>query len=180
MKSVRRTARTLLAIGAASLATQVAAKDVKPCLTRAEVAGLVQFVTPAVITSTRDTCTPHLAPTGFMAARSQTMIDAYAKGRAAHWPQARAAFAKFGADGNEQSAKVMNALPDSAFQSFVDVMIPTMLTSEIKPDSCRDIETMLEAIAPLAPEDMGRLVSAIFAVAVKPGKEQREPQICTE
>lgn len=173
-------ARLALVLAATTLSTQTAAQEAKACMTRAEISGLVQYVAPTAIGSTRTACAAHLAPTGFLATRGQAMIDTYTKGRTSQWPLARAAFAKFNPNGDAKSAKMMAAVPDATFQSLVDAMVPAMLTSEIKPESCRDIETMLEAMAPLAPGDMGRLVSAIFAVAVKPGKDTRGPDICAE
>lgn len=144
------------------------------CITRAEVAGMMTYAMPSLITAARDTCRTHLPADAFVAGEVDVMIASYRANQGESWPAARAAFMKFGPQDNDRDARAMAKMSDKVLQPLVEEMIPTLL-DEIKPESCRDIDTVLASLAPLRPDQAASLIAAILALS-----GTRQPSVCTE
>lgn len=145
------------------------------CITRAEVAGMMRYSMPWLITAARDQCLPHLPNDAFVARDVEMMIASYRARQDASWPAARVAFMKFGTGGKDPDAEVLESMSDKALQPLVEAMIPEILAQKIKPENCRDVDTILASLAPLSPDQAGDLIAAIMAVSTP-----RQPSICTE
>lgn len=171
--------RGWVAVGAAmamlGMSSQVAAQS---CITRAEVAGMVAYAMPSLITTARDQCRGHLPADAFVANGVDAMITSYRADQAQNWPAARAAFMKFGDNGNKREARMMAKMPDNVLQPMVDSMMTALVEEEIKPESCRDIDTILASLAPLSSVQAASLMAAIMALAG--GDAQRQPAVCAE
>jgi hypothetical protein len=152
------------------------------CITRVEIAGMMGYAMPSVIGAVRDTCTAHLSADAFLATKAETMIEGYRAVQAENWPIARAAFMKFGAEEGETDAAAMAQMPDELLQPLVEAMIPTMIEGEIKPGSCRDVDTLVASLAAMSPRQAGDFMAAILALTGddKPGEKQRSPNVCAE
>lgn len=172
-----------LAAGAAmamlGLPTQVAAQT---CITRGEIAGMLGYAMPSVIEGVRGTCAAHLPADAFLATGVETMIEGYRAEQAGNWPVARAAFMKFGAGDGETDPSVMEKMPDDVLQPLVEAMIPAMIEGQVKPGSCRDVDTLIASLASMSPKQASDFMAAIMALAGndKAGEKQRSPNVCAE
>lgn len=177
------TNRGLLVAGAVlamlGLPGQAAAQT---CITRAEIGGMMGYAMPSVIDAVRSTCTVHLPSDAFLATGVDAMIADYRAVQADNWPIARAAFMKFGADEGETDAAVMDKMPDEVLQPLVEAMIPAMIEGQIKPGSCRDVDTLIASLASMSPRQASDFMAAIMALAEgdKPAEKQRQPAVCAE
>lgn len=175
--------RGLLAAGAAmamlGMPGQAAAQA---CIARAEIAGMIGYAMPSVIGAVRDTCAAHLSTDAFLATGVEAMIADYRAVQAETWPLARAAFMKFGAEDGETDPAVIEKMPDELLQPLVEAMIPAMIEGEIKPGSCRDIDTLLASLASMSPRQASDFMAAIMALTEgdKPAEKKRQPTVCSE
>jgi hypothetical protein len=152
------------------------------CVTRAEIAGMMGYAMPAVIGAVRDSCAPHLSDDAFLAAGVEAMIEGYRAVQADNWPVARVAFMKFGDQDGETDAAAMAQMPDELLQPLVEAMISTMIEGQIKPGSCRDVDTLVASLAAMSPKQTSDFMAAILALTGddKPGGKQRSPKVCAE
>ncbi|KTE38248.1 hypothetical protein ATE62_11750 [Sphingopyxis sp. HIX] len=175
--------RGLLAVATAMTMVGMPAQAVaQTCITRTEIAGMMGYAMPSVIEGVRNTCAAHLPADAFLATGVEAMIESYRAVQADNWPTARAAFMKFGADEGETDPSVMEQMPDELLQPLVEAMIPTMIEGEIKPGSCRDVDTLVASLAAMSPKQAGDFMAAILALTGddKPGEKQRSPNVCAE
>ncbi len=175
--------RGLLAVATAmAMVGMPAQAAAQTCITRAEIAGMLGYAMPSVIGAVRDTCQAHLPADAFLAGGVEAMIDGYRAVQAENWPVARAAFMKFGDQDGETDAAVMEQMPDELLQPLVEAMIPAMIEGEIKPGSCRDVDTLVASLAAMSPRQAGDFMAAILALTGddKPGEKQRSPNVCAE
>jgi len=153
------------------------------CITRAEIAGMMGYAMPSMIEAVRDQCRPNLPADAFVATGVDAMIEIYRADQAALWPAARAAFMKFGDTGNARDARMMAKMPDSALQPMVEAMVPALIQEEIRPEQCRDIDTLLSAFSSMSPQQTANMFAAIMALSGKTGGaggEPGQPAVCAE
>ena len=158
----------LFRIGAAlalCASTQAQAAAGQTCLSAHEIEGLVGYVMPAVLDKVAGSCAPHVSGKGYMATRLPDLIGTFASGRDAAWPQARAAFMKFGGAGDKSAAAAFAALPDDALRQIVDQTFAEKLGMKVPPSACLDVEDILETLEPLPAGNAVRLITAIFMMA---------------
>jgi hypothetical protein len=128
------------------------------CLTQAETAAMIGYVLPDLVAGVRDKCKATLPPKSFLSSRSAELEARYRTQADGLWPEARVAFVKMvGED------EVMRKLPDSALRPFLTAAFATTITDDLKPKDCVTADGLVEALAPLPPENLARLIGIIIA-----------------
>ncbi|HEY7807562.1 MAG TPA: hypothetical protein VIC34_10215 [Croceibacterium sp.] len=153
-------ATVTLTLGAAA---QAAPK--LPDMSGDEAAALAVYSVPDLISATRQTCAGRLSPNGFLAMRGDALSQRYAAQQNAVWPQARAALFKFAAGKAGDQLKSFSTLPDNAIRPLADALIQQEVALKIHPGSCRNVERLMEAVAPLEPQQAGTILSVLFDFA---------------
>lgn len=150
------------ALALCSAAQAQAATGGQSCITPGEVRGLVGYAMPALLEKIAGSCAPHVSRGGYMAMRLPGLIGTLAAGRDAAWPQARAAFMKFGAP---KDTATLASLPDEAMRPIVDQVLAEKLALKVPASACLDVEEVLETLEPLPAENSVRLISVILTLA---------------
>lgn len=168
------TARTLpllaaLAALACAQSAQAAQAATPACLSESEMTGVVAYALPLVVDAAVRTCSPRLAPDGFLVTQGASLVERYATRKAANWPVAKAALFKLTSEKGNKSggAALLRMLPDSALQSVADGIVTQALGDAIKPDDCAPIDRITGLLAPLPPENTVALVTTIIALSDK-------------
>ncbi len=133
------------------------------CVSGAEATAFMSFAMPDVLDGVLQQCRPHLAVSGYFSKSGAGLVEKYRSGQDAHWPVARTAFFKI-ADGDPGVAS-LKIMPDSVVKPLVSFGATAKATNEIRSDDCSKIERMVEALAPLPPESMATVVSALLEIA---------------
>lgn len=137
------------------------------CIPQAQAVQLFIFTLPDMADGIIKKCGPALAPTAFIN-RSNVWLAGYRAKADAAWPQARAAFMTMAGPG---VSKV--GLSDDVLRPLVSSVIGAVASKEIKPESCGTANTVMEALAPLPPEN---IASIIVAVALT-GKDNQDDEL---
>jgi hypothetical protein len=144
-------------------------------LSPGQVEGAVRYALPSLLEAVQGACTGQLARDGYLARNGDHLAVRFADGHEAYWPQAKAALILLGGKGKESSGLEEFAnLPDEALRPFVDGIIVAKLSEEIKPNSCADIERVLELLDPLPVDNLTGLVGTIVAM-VETRRSQSAP-----
>lgn len=168
-------------LAAVALATPVyaqAAQAKPPCVSEQEVSALTVYSLPQIIAATRTSCGARLSANGFLATGADALAQRYASQKAPNWPLAKSALMKF-ASAKSDASKAgasdplaqVGSLPDNALQPFVDAFIQQEVAQQIKPAACRPIERVMQAIAPLEPDETGTLIGVIAGLALTHDKD---------
>jgi hypothetical protein len=164
MKSVAPFAA--LAISALALSTVAqAALPRLPDMTGDEASALAVYAVPNVVVAARQACSAQLSPDGFFARHGDDLARRYAAEQNAAWPLARSALFKVAGAKAPDQIKTFASLPDNAVRPLADALIQQQVAAKIHPHSCRNIERMAAAIAPLDPVDAGRVLGVLFDIA---------------
>lgn len=150
---------TLSVAGAAEAAPKL------PDMSGDEAAALAVYAVPSLIAATKQTCADRLSPSGFLARNGDFLAQRYAAQQNVVWPKARAALFKFAAGKAGDQLKPFTTLPDNAIRPIADALIQQEVAQKIHPSSCRNIERLVSAIAPLDPQDAGTILSVLFDFA---------------
>ncbi len=142
----------------ALVAVPSASRAQTTCLTQAETSAMIGYVLPDLVAGVRDKCNATLPPNSFLSSHSRELEARYRSRADMLWPQARVAFVKMvGED------EVMKKLPDSALRPFLTAAFATTITDDLKPKDCVTADGLVEALAPLPPENLARLIGMIIA-----------------
>jgi hypothetical protein len=172
-KLVFQTAAVMaLASSAQLLAAQTQAQS-QTCLSRPEMRGLVAYFLPVVLESTIDKCTSRLAKDSYMLARAPQLLGTLDAGRSEAWPMAKAAFVKIGGDGDKNTSNLFASLPEEAVRPLIEAVIADKISSEIKPESCGDIDRIMAPLEPLPAANLVDVVAETLAVAGRGDKRMR-------
>lgn len=155
----------------ASAGSAAAQNPALPCLTQDEMRGLAGFMLPSALDASIETCSPHLAPSGYLATRGESLVAKVTQGQQDDWPMARAAVVKLFA--SRQPA--MAGLPDEMLQPLVEIGISSELATRIGPDRCRDIERFAESLDPLPRANLVNLFALTIPMI---GQGERRIQAC--
>jgi hypothetical protein len=148
-----------------------------PCLSEAELRGMVAFAMPSAIEGVVTNCSPHLPADGFLRRNGAELVAGYAAGKAAAWPGAKTAFLKLAAEKDRDSVEMVQKMPDAALQPFVEAMIGGLVGAKLKPGQCVLADKMLRLLAPLPPENTVELLSTIVALAGGEPKKGAAPAL---
>ena len=125
----------------------------------------ILYAAPFAIEAVRNVCSSELSADGFLATDGEALQARYATAAEGKWPEAKALLLQAGMSrGGGSGAEMLAAMPDEALKPFIDAMIPTLVASEIKPETCGDVEAVVEQLAPLPPENMANLFDVIIGI----------------
>lgn len=159
-----------VAAGAAALAGPSAQAATKPCLTPAEMNGLVAYFLPQVIDGVVETCRPHLPAGSYLLTGLDTRVAELRGNADAVWPLARAGFIKIGSGKNPEDGAAMLDMSDDELRATIDTGFVETLGIELKPGECADVNDISETLAPLSADQMVAFVAATFAAVSRGGK----------
>lgn len=130
----------------------------KTCLTQDESSALIGYALPDLLAGVRDKCTATLPATAFLPSRSRELEARHRVQAEALWPQAKAAFNKMMGDDD-----LVRKMPDTAVRPFLAAGFAAAITEGLKPADCLTADGIVEALAPLPPANLGKLIGLILA-----------------
>jgi len=164
---------TLIAAGA--LLSAQAAQAQEACIEPADLDDAVRYSMPLLFDATMDSCADQYASDGFMMTEGAQFADGFRALQSDAWPGTLRLLEVFAAgdDGDEMMGAMLASMPEETLRPFVDTLVLQLVGEEIKPESCGKIESAVELLAPLPPENVSGLV-VFIAEQVRPDK----PAIC--
>jgi hypothetical protein len=141
-----------------------------PDMSGDEASALAVYAVPSLLAAVRQTCAGELSPNGFLARHGDSLARRYAAEQAAAWPLARSAMFKFAGTKAGDKLKAFTTLPDETIRPLADALIQQEAAAKIHPHSCRNIQRMAEALAPLDPAEAGRIMGVMFDIAAESEK----------
>jgi hypothetical protein len=170
--------RTLALFGAAALAVQpqIAAAQAN-CIAEEEVSAMAIYAVPSVVQAMKLRCSGVLSDNGFLARDADSMARRYSALQARSWPQAKAGLLKIVTSGanveGAQTIALVAGLPDENVRPLVDALIVQEVSARIPAESCGNAERLVQAIAPIEPQQAGSLIAAIAGLVA-----DEQPLIC--
>ena len=170
-------AAAVLALVASAQAQAAQTQQAETCLTRPELRGMIAYFMPTVLQSAIDTCSPQLKPDSFLLGRAPKLVGSLEAGRAEAWPMAKQAITKIGNSRTKGSGDMLANLPEEAVGPMINAVIAQELSSEIKPESCGDINRVMTPLEPLPAANMIDLITEALALA---GRSDKKMRLCVE
>lgn len=147
----------------------------KPCMTQAELHGMVAYAMPSLMALVVDRCKAALPGSAVMLTRGPQLIGQLEAGRSAAYPMARAAFLKFADQGDTGALQMMQNLPETAFRPIMDGIITEKLGSSINVKNCADIDHVYGTLTPLPAANFIDFVTQIVTISAR---EDKKMAIC--
>lgn len=165
--------RTPALIASAALAAlvpaQAQAQANAACLTETELANVILYATPAVVTGIRGKCAKSLDSGGFFALKGNAFAAKYAALQSTSWPSAKGALMKMlgaktggNAKGKEMLAMVAS-FPDETVRPLVDGMVAQQVGEMVSISDCSKAERAMQLSAVMAPRDNAALMAFVLA-----------------
>ncbi|MEL7189613.1 MAG: hypothetical protein AAGK17_08695 [Pseudomonadota bacterium] len=172
------------ALALAALGNAQTAQAQENCIAAQDVTDMVTYVVPLAFDAAMQSCDTQYKPSGFMKTNGDAFAARFRVKQDAAWPgayrlgkQMMATRATERAEqGDEAGAGMLDLIdqmPQEQVRPFFDGFMQQMIASEIKPDTCRQIERGLALLAPLPVENTSGLVTFILQVS-----GVKEPTIC--
>lgn len=146
------------------------AQAAKSCITRSEMRGMVAYFLPTLLDSTITTCKAHLPGDSYLIGRAPALLDRLNEGKDKAWPDAKAAFMKFGG-GKAPETKVLDAMPDEVIRPFIEAAITAELAPKVKPENCADIDRLTATLEPLPASNMVDMFAEILNLVAREDKK---------
>ena len=137
----------------------------RPCMTPAELRGMVAYVMPSVMAMVIDRCKPALPAGASLLTHGAQLVSTFESGRTANFPLARQAFAKFSGTGDKNATAIMLTMPEVTLRPIVDETIAKELTGSIKIKDCPNIDRVLATLEPLPASNFIDLVTGMMIAA---------------
>ncbi|MEA3036546.1 MAG: hypothetical protein QOH04_2318 [Sphingomonadales bacterium] len=164
---MRRIGATCAALALAGASASAAATP-PVCVTRAQVNDLTLFALPSVLDALADKCRASLPASAYLLNAGHELSRRLSADAGAHWEGAVAVFKTFG------DKKMPEGLSPETMRGIMrDILVGDMLkkTTSVQ---CAEANEGAELLAPLPPENLGRLMGLIVELAG--GK--KGPKIC--
>jgi hypothetical protein len=157
---------------AAALLLASAPAAVKPgkCLPAGAVRDMAIVAMPYVVESLAERCKAHLPAQAFLTGRGS---DFAARIRSESEGRVSGAAAAIRAMAGDDMPKLKN---DAAFVAVAAEMAGAMATEKVKPESCAQANSLIEALSPLPAENIGNALTAIVALGT--AGDKTGPKIC--
>lgn len=149
-----------------------AAQSTVPCMTDAEIRGLVSYVAPTLMNRVRQECRRDLSTDGYLMQRLPDLAAELEEGKDAAWPMAKAAFLKFGKTGKSKAID-LSGLPDRFMRPLVDAAVASEVDLKLTPVVCADIEDIMEPLAPLPSASLVDVVTVALSIAARKDDKMR-------
>lgn len=153
-------------------ATQPAPPAPPPCLTRAEVTDLTLFLLPALLDGVAEQCRPSLAAGAYLLTGGRSLSQRLTADMS-HGPGALAAVRKIGG-----ADKLPPSLSADTLRGLARDMLGKEMLKGVKPAQCGAINEAAELLAPLPPENLGRLIAVALSAGARPGHSGSGPRVC--
>ncbi|MEO6091539.1 MAG: hypothetical protein ABIT04_03275 [Novosphingobium sp.] len=155
--------RRIASLAAAMLAVVpgIANAAAPNCLTAGEFASLMQFALPSVINGATQRCTQALPASAFLRRQGPALAARYGEGRAASWPEAKAAFLKMSANDKGQGADLIRAMPDPPMQQMLLGIVEGMVSSQLPLAQCGTADRIVGLLAPLPVQNTAELIGML-------------------
>lgn len=137
----------------------VVAAGPPPCITRAQVSDITLFAVPVILDALAAKCRPSLPPTAYLLTAGHALSERLAASSAQHWEGAMSFVKSFG----DQKPPV-DLSADTARGMIRDVLVGQAMKTTT-PSQCVKINEAAELLAPLPPENMGRLFAVLMELA---------------
>ncbi|WP_188054935.1 hypothetical protein [Sphingosinithalassobacter sp. CS137] len=123
------------------------------CLSRTDVESIALLLAPAALSTARQTCTPVLGETSFLATRGEAMVQRYREAAQLRTPDAvRAILSIANKDGETIPAQF--ASQPEILTTMLDALVAPALAQEIKPEVCAPLDRALRLLEPLPAENL--------------------------
>lgn len=147
-----------------ALPTMATAQTAKQCLTPKEAQGLVSFALPDIITSISTKCAPSLGPDSYLSRSGADLAGRHRVVAETSWPSAKLAVRKF----MDTDVTFLNSLSDDVLKGMLTAGISTAIVKDVKTTQCRDINRIVQVLAPLPAENMSQLVGIVLELSSRP------------
>lgn len=144
-----------------------------PCISRAEMKGMVTYALPIVISTAADTCAGVLSANDVFSSRSKELLAELEPLRPAAFPAAKTAILKIGGNRDSKTTRILEGLPDESFRPFVDAVVSEELGSTINPSACGDISRIFATVAPLPAANLVDFTTEVLIIASRKDKRMR-------
>lgn len=159
------------AIAALLLAQAAAPAAPPPCLQREGVRDAVMVLAPHLIEAVANKCKAHLPATAFLAARGADLVTRTKTEAAGRAPSAAVAIRAVAGD------KVPEAANPEALVMMGGLFGGMAVAEGVKPESCGEMSNLVESLAPLPTENIGRALVSVLILS-KFGDKGNKPSIC--
>ena len=147
------------------------AAPAKPCMSQAELRGMVAFVLPSVMNSVVEKCRSSLPAGSAMLTRGVQLVGELQAGQSAAFPMARIAFAKFSADGKDDASDLFLSMPESSLKPIIEGAITQELTSSVKVKDCPDFDRVFGTMQPMGASNFVELFTQVITIAARDDKK---------
>lgn len=150
------------------LATHSVASAAEPCISRQQVADMTIALLPPLIDESRKTCSDRLPAGAFVRApRAMEMATRFRAAAALRTASAAEGLRRLG------QTEMPEGVSDETMVKLMGEMLPSMAFKSADADVCGNLNDILESLAPLSPDQAGRLMAAFLALA-----DVKSPSIC--
>jgi hypothetical protein len=157
---MRTIAFALALAGAPAQAAPVAtAAPPPPCITRAQVSDVTLFALPGILDAAAAKCRGSLPASAYLLNGGQALSRRLAAGAAAHWAGAVAVLRNFG------DKKMPEGLSEDTARGLIRDVLAGEILKKTTPADCARINEAAELLAPLPPENLGRLAALFLSLA---------------
>ena len=165
-----RLAATLALLSTSQLQAAATA-PANPCMTPAELRGMVAYILPSAMNSLVERCRPALPASASLLARGGQLVSEFEAGRGAAFPLARKAFAKFSDNGDKNTTAIMLTMPDETLRPIVDDTLATKLIGSIAVKDCADIDQVFATLVPLPASNFIDLITQVVTIGARGDKK---------
>ncbi|WP_162935595.1 hypothetical protein [Tsuneonella amylolytica] len=138
------------------------------CLTEAQLANVIVYATPAVVTGVRGKCAPSLASSGFLATKGDAFASKYVALQNATWPSAKGALLTVlgskagGSAQGKQMLGMVSQFPDETVRPLVDGLLAQQVGEMIAVKDCGKAERAMQLASVMQPRDNAALMAFVL------------------
>ena len=146
-------------------------RSARPCVTPSELRGMVAYGVPSAMAMLIDRCKSALLPKAALLTRGTELVTDFERGRAAAFPLARQAFAKFSGTGDKSTTAIMLIMPEATLRPIVDGIMANELIGSIKVKDCSNIDRVFATLEPLPASNFIDLLTQVIAIGARDDKQ---------
>ncbi len=151
----------LASIGAAALPASAIAQDQK-CVSRAESQAVVSHLMPNLLTTLEKNCSRKTGDGLYLSANAKRLSDRFGPASQRAWPVTKAVFERQGDA----------PLPDNeTLLEFGRMAIAEGITGNLKAEECRTVDTLIEQLAPLPPQNFANVFALFLELGMNEAKD---------
>jgi hypothetical protein len=156
---------------AALLLAQAGTPAKPPCVPRDGIRDAAMVLAPHLVEAVADKCKAHLPATSFLASGSAGLVTRMKAASAGRANSAAAAVRAVAGD------KLPDIKDSEALMTMGAAFAGLAVTESLKPEMCPEMSNLVEAMAPLPSENLGRAILSVLVLA-KVGDKGNGPTIC--